>query len=89
LSYVLVIDRSLINQFFLISHFLVHQAAPLLSAQNGTKSPQKTQTNGDATPTADNTETEVSNQVIDGPQQASHVVIDEKKKKNCRCCVIQ
>ncbi|EDS26230.1 conserved hypothetical protein [Culex quinquefasciatus] len=31
----------------------------------------------------------VSNQVIPGPQSASHVVIDEKKKKKCACCVIQ
>jgi hypothetical protein len=64
-------------------------ASQLQTAQNGTKSPQKTQTNGDVTQTAENPQTEVSNQVIEGPQQASHVVIDEKKKKNCRCCVIQ
>uniref|UniRef100_A0A8D8EWC7 (northern house mosquito) hypothetical protein n=1 Tax=Culex pipiens TaxID=7175 RepID=A0A8D8EWC7_CULPI len=34
-------------------------------------------------------QTQVSNQVIPGPQSASHVVIDEKKKKKCACCVIQ
>ncbi|ETN67816.1 hypothetical protein AND_000355 [Anopheles darlingi] len=34
-------------------------------------------------------QTPISNQVIPGPQSASHVVIDEKKKKKCTCCVIQ
>lgn len=34
-------------------------------------------------------QTQISNQVIPGPQSASHVVIDEKKKKKCACCVIQ
>lgn len=56
-------------------------------------SPQK---NGCATanqqqPTSQPTtnQTQISNQVIPGPQSASHVVIDEKKKKKCACCVIQ
>ncbi|XP_052862784.1 uncharacterized protein LOC128269368 isoform X2 [Anopheles cruzii] len=42
-------------------------------------------------PTADGSmaQTPISNQVIPGPQSASHVVIDEKKKKKCTCCVIQ
>lgn len=53
------------------------------SAVNGTKSPQKLgdKKNGDSS--------QVSNQIIPGPQSASHVVIDEKKKKKCACCVIQ
>uniref|UniRef100_A0A8D8A5L7 (northern house mosquito) hypothetical protein n=1 Tax=Culex pipiens TaxID=7175 RepID=A0A8D8A5L7_CULPI len=70
---------------------------------NGTKSPQKggpdaatttaasPQKNG-STPAAASqspAQTQVSNQVIPGPQSASHVVIDEKKKKKCACCVIQ
>ncbi|KAL7030239.1 hypothetical protein ACKWTF_006585 [Chironomus riparius] len=64
------------------------EASPLLSQQNGTKSPQKTTTvNGDAT--KDAPQTQVSNQTVPGPQSASHVVIDEKKKKGRACCVIQ
>lgn len=71
---------------------------------NGTKSPQKDaatttavaaspQKNGStgagAAAPASPAQTQVSNQVIPGPQSASHVVIDEKKKKKCACCVIQ
>lgn len=72
---------------------------------NGTKSPQKDaapaataaspQKNGSTpaaasqSPAAATNQTQVSNQVIPGPQSASHVVIDEKKKKKCACCVIQ
>ncbi|XP_055525971.1 uncharacterized protein LOC129718848 [Wyeomyia smithii] len=54
------------------------------AAQTAT-SPQK---NG-ATGQQQQQQTQVSNQVIPGPQSASHVVIDEKKKKKCACCVIQ
>ena len=35
------------------------------------------------------TQTQISNQVIPGPQSASHVIIDDKKKKKCTSCVIQ
>lgn len=65
------------------------QASPLLTQQNGTKSPQKgaTATNGDAN--KDPSQPQVSNQTVPGPQSASHVVIDEKKKKGRACCVIQ
>lgn len=54
------------------------------STKNGFKSPQKDKKNGDAAP-----QTQISNQVMPGPQSASHVVIDDKKKKKCTCCVIQ
>lgn len=73
--------------------FTLFQASQLQSTQNGgqngTKSPQKPdmatkKTNGDSAP-----QTQISNQVIPGPQSASHVVIDDKKKKKCTCCVIQ
>lgn len=77
------------------------EASKLQSTQNGTKSPQKLissplkngndKTNG-ATTTPSNNATnnnQISNQVIPGPQSVSHVVIDEKKKKKCHCCVIQ
>lgn len=33
--------------------------------------------------------TQVSNAVVPGPQSASHVVVEDKKKKKCTCCVIQ
>ncbi|XP_055304114.1 uncharacterized protein LOC129569363 [Sitodiplosis mosellana] len=33
--------------------------------------------------------TQVSNSVVPGPQSASHVVVEDKKKKKCTCCVIQ
>lgn len=66
-------------------------AAPATTA-TAAASPQK---NG-STPAASQSpaaaaanQTQVSNQVIPGPQSASHVVIDEKKKKKCACCVIQ
>ncbi|XP_058063775.1 mediator of RNA polymerase II transcription subunit 1.1 [Anopheles bellator] len=74
------------------------------SQQNGTKSPHKTRgasgggsavgspATKNGAPTADGgamAQTPISNQVIPGPQSASHVVIDEKKKKKCTCCVIQ
>ncbi|CAO1382298.1 unnamed protein product [Diamesa tonsa] len=68
------------------------EVSPLLSQQNGTKttSPQKgNPLNGDATQTTQQPQTQVANQTIAGPQAASHVVIDEKKKKSCKCCVIQ
>ncbi|KAG5684540.1 hypothetical protein PVAND_013767 [Polypedilum vanderplanki] len=69
------------------------EASPLLTQQNGTKSPQKTTTatavNGDATKDATQSQTQVSNQTVPGPQSASHVVIDEKKKKGRACCVVQ
>lgn len=78
-------------------------SAQLQSQPNGTKSPQKggaggpdaatsPQKNGSTAaqaPSQTSTTTPVSNQVIPGPQSASHVVIDEKKKKKCACCVIQ
>ncbi|CAD7078315.1 unnamed protein product [Hermetia illucens] len=66
-------------------------------AQNGTKSPQQNsktmsatgnKANGD-TKTQTAPQTQVSNQVIPGPISASHVVIEDKKKKKCTCCVIQ
>uniref|UniRef100_A0A1Q3FUA6 Putative agap000086-pd-like protein n=1 Tax=Culex tarsalis TaxID=7177 RepID=A0A1Q3FUA6_CULTA len=63
-------------------------AAPTTAA-----SPQKNGSApaGGATATSQSpaNQTQVSNQVIPGPQSASHVVIDEKKKKKCACCVIQ
>lgn len=52
-------------------------------------SPQKNGSTGAAAAPASPAQTQVSNQVIPGPQSASHVVIDEKKKKKCACCVIQ
>ena len=33
--------------------------------------------------------TQVSNAVLPGPQSASHVIVEDKKKKKCTCCVIQ
>uniref|UniRef100_A0A182MX39 Uncharacterized protein n=1 Tax=Anopheles culicifacies TaxID=139723 RepID=A0A182MX39_9DIPT len=73
--------------------------------QNGTKSPHKSPgtgatgspalaaKNGTTTvadgSTVNSSTTPISNQVIPGPQSASHVVIVEKKKKKCTCCVIQ
>ncbi|XP_055585776.1 uncharacterized protein LOC129738569 isoform X2 [Uranotaenia lowii] len=67
---------------------------------NGTsKSPQKggeptslasPQKNGSSSQQQQpSSQTQISNQVIPGPQSASHVIIDEKKKKKCACCVIQ
>lgn len=80
-------------------------AAQLQSQPNGTKSPQKggAAATADGSPHKNggsqgatavpsqttSTTTPVSNQVIAGPQSATHVVIDEKKKKKCACCVIQ
>lgn len=59
-------------------------------ATTGGASPQK---NGSTQPSSQSpaaaNQTQISNQVIPGPQSASHVVIDEKKKKKCACCVIQ
>lgn len=52
-------------------------------------SPQKNGSTPAAAAAASPAQTQVSNQVIPGPQSASHVVIDEKKKKKCACCVIQ
>lgn len=57
--------------------------SPALGAKNGT-----TNTGADGS-TVNSSTTPISNQVIPGPQSASHVVIDEKKKKKCTCCVIQ
>lgn len=74
------------------------QASQLQSTQkNGTKSPQKLISsplkNGNGattnTPSTATNNNQISNQVIPGPQSVSHVVIDEKKKKKCHCCVIQ
>lgn len=65
-------------------------AAPVTAAATAA-SPQKngsTPAAASHSPAAAN-QTQVSNQVIPGPQSASHVVIDEKKKKKCACCVIQ
>lgn len=62
------------------------EASPLLNQSNGTKSPQKGAANGEATK---DSQPQVSNQTVPGPQSASCVVIDEKKKKSCKCCVIQ
>ncbi|XP_053665275.1 uncharacterized protein LOC128714422 [Anopheles marshallii] len=56
--------------------------SPALGAKNGT-------TTGADGSTVNSSTTPISNQVIPGPQSASHVVIDEKKKKKCTCCVIQ
>ncbi|XP_049285310.1 WAG22 antigen isoform X1 [Anopheles funestus] len=56
--------------------------SPALAAKNGT-------TTGADGSTVNSSTTPISNQVIPGPQSASHVVIDEKKKKKCTCCVIQ
>ncbi|XP_021694030.1 uncharacterized protein LOC5578392 isoform X2 [Aedes aegypti] len=57
--------------------------------KNGSTGPaQGTPSQGGAAPQTTTT-TPVSNQVIAGPQSATHVVIDEKKKKKCACCVIQ
>ncbi|GAB0089041.1 J domain-containing protein DDB_G0295729 [Sergentomyia squamirostris] len=63
------------------------EVSQLNASQNGTKSPQKSSsnkpsTNGDATNVT-------QTQVVPGPQSASHVVIEDKKKKKCTCCVIQ
>ncbi|XP_055712449.1 uncharacterized protein LOC129807299 [Phlebotomus papatasi] len=62
------------------------EASQLNASLNGTKSPQKSKdkssTNGDATNVT-------QTQVVPGPQSASHVVIEDKKKKKCTCCVIQ
>lgn len=66
-------------------------AAPATTAAAAAASPQKngsTPAAASHSPAAAN-QTQVSNQVIPGPQSASHVVIDEKKKKKCACCVIQ
>jgi len=60
------------------------EVSQVQSTKNGFKSPQKDKKNGDAAP-----QTQISNQVMPGPQSASHVVIDDKKKKKCTCCVIQ
>uniref|UniRef100_A0A182KEQ2 Uncharacterized protein n=1 Tax=Anopheles christyi TaxID=43041 RepID=A0A182KEQ2_9DIPT len=58
--------------------------SPEMGAKNGT-----TNNTGPAGNTVNSSMTLISNQVIPGPQSASHVVIDEKKKKTCTCCVIQ
>ena len=63
------------------------KVSPLLQQQNGTKSPQKNAKNGDAS--KKDVQPQVSNQTVPGPQSASCVVVDEKKKKSCKCCVIQ
>ncbi|EGK96535.1 AGAP000086-PD, partial [Anopheles gambiae str. PEST] len=55
--------------------------SPALGAKNGTTGADGSTVHSSTTP--------ISNQVIPGPQSASHVVIDEKKKKKCTCCVIQ
>ncbi|XP_055634067.1 uncharacterized protein LOC129774361 [Toxorhynchites rutilus septentrionalis] len=59
--------------------------------KNGTAPTQQQQQQQNATsqPQTKANQTQISNQVIPGPQSASHVVIDEKKKKKCACCVIQ
>uniref|UniRef100_A0A182N0D9 Uncharacterized protein n=1 Tax=Anopheles dirus TaxID=7168 RepID=A0A182N0D9_9DIPT len=59
--------------------------SPALAAKNGTKSAA----DGAGSTVHNSSTTPISNQVIPGPQSASHVVIDEKKKKKCTCCVIQ
>lgn len=69
------------------------------TSQNGTKSPQKPITdkkNGDATQTQNATQqqqhqpqTQISNKVMPGPQEAQLEVLGDKKKKKCACCVIQ
>lgn len=38
---------------------------------------------------ANQSNTQISNSVVPGPQSASHVVVEDKKKKKCTCCVIQ
>lgn len=60
------------------------KVSPLQSTQNGTKSTQSKKNGAGTQPNS-----QVSNQVVPGPQSASHVVIDDKKKKKCTCCVIQ
>lgn len=49
------------------------------------KPPTSAATNGDAT---NKTQTQISNQTLPTPQSASHVTIEDKKKKKS-CCVIQ
>uniref|UniRef100_A0AAG5DL67 Uncharacterized protein n=1 Tax=Anopheles atroparvus TaxID=41427 RepID=A0AAG5DL67_ANOAO len=65
---------------------------PSVVAKNGTSTTAAPAPGTDGSASANkNTSntTPISNQVIPGPQSASHVVIDEKKKKKCTCCVIQ
>lgn len=59
--------------------YFIFQASQNLQSPAKGKSPDKK--NGDAN-------TQISNSVVPGPQSASHVVVEEKKKK-CTCCVIQ
>uniref|UniRef100_A0A182YCP3 Uncharacterized protein n=1 Tax=Anopheles stephensi TaxID=30069 RepID=A0A182YCP3_ANOST len=67
--------------------------SPGTTGAAGTGSPALGTKNGTTTvadgSTVHSSTTPISNQVIPGPQSASHVVIDEKKKKKCTCCVIQ
>lgn len=59
------------------------------SAQNGTKSHQNKTENVNREPSKNISQTQVSKQIVPGPTSASHVVIENKKKKKCTCCVIQ
>lgn len=74
--YIVVID----NIFLLFYHKQASQNQQSPKAGNG-------KTDGENGATQSNTQ--VSNSVIPGPQSANHVVVDEKKKKKCTCCVIQ
>lgn len=62
--------------------------SPQKNGSTTTPASQQKQQQHASQPSAAN-QTQISNQVIPGPQSASHVVIDEKKKKKCACCVIQ
>uniref|UniRef100_A0A8D8EW98 (northern house mosquito) hypothetical protein n=1 Tax=Culex pipiens TaxID=7175 RepID=A0A8D8EW98_CULPI len=66
------------------------KGGPDAAATTTAASPQKNGSTPSAAAASQSpAQTQVSNQVIPGPQSASHVVIDEKKKKKCACCVIQ
>uniref|UniRef100_A0A182QZD7 Uncharacterized protein n=1 Tax=Anopheles farauti TaxID=69004 RepID=A0A182QZD7_9DIPT len=76
-------DQSLVNGSTpKDSHATDDPDSTVADAKNGSKTPADGTGNNSST-------TPISNQVIPGPQSASHVVIDEKKKKKCTCCVIQ
>lgn len=79
------------RRFYINNNYIFSQTTQLQSAPPNGKSPLKgdstaTKTNGDHTNAG---QTQISNQVVPGPQSATHVLVDDKKKKKCTCCVIQ
>jgi len=66
----------------------VNESVTKTEASQNQQSP-KTGSGKDADQNGGAQNTQVSNSVVPGPQSASHVVVEDKKKKKCTCCVIQ